>query len=72
LCVDGVAVLSWSLRVGDVSGEIATIEGLGSPEAMHAAQAAWSSIKFCQPSTQNSHRRRYGAAARQCKRPFRG
>jgi hypothetical protein len=39
-CVDGVAVLSWSPRVGDVSGEITTIEGLGSPEAMHAAQAA--------------------------------
>jgi isoquinoline 1-oxidoreductase subunit alpha len=39
--VDGVAVLSCSLRVGDVSGEVTTIEGLGSPEAMHAVQAAW-------------------------------
>jgi isoquinoline 1-oxidoreductase subunit alpha len=39
--VDGRAVRSCSLRVGDVSGEVTTIEGLGSPEAMHAVQAAW-------------------------------
>ena len=39
--VDGVAVRSCSLQAGDVSGEIITIEGLGSPEAMHAVQAAW-------------------------------
>jgi isoquinoline 1-oxidoreductase subunit alpha len=39
--VDGVAVRSCSLRVGDVSGEVTTVEGLGSPEAMHAVQAAW-------------------------------
>ena len=39
--VDGVAVRSCSLQAGDVSGEVTTIEGLGSPEAMHAVQAAW-------------------------------
>jgi isoquinoline 1-oxidoreductase subunit alpha len=39
--VDGVAVRSCSLRVGDVGGEITTIEGLGSPAAMHAVQVAW-------------------------------
>jgi isoquinoline 1-oxidoreductase alpha subunit len=39
--VDGVAVRSCSLQVGDVSGEITTIEGLGSPQTMHAVQAAW-------------------------------
>jgi isoquinoline 1-oxidoreductase subunit alpha len=40
--LNGVAVRSCSLRVGDVhDGEITTIEGLGSPEAMHAVQAAW-------------------------------
>src|SRR5262245_59758635 len=39
--VDGVAVRSCSLRVGDVGCEITTIEGLGSPAAMHAVQAAW-------------------------------
>ena len=39
--MDGVAVRSCSLQVGDVTGEITTIEGLGTPEAMHAVQAAW-------------------------------
>jgi isoquinoline 1-oxidoreductase alpha subunit len=39
--VAGVAVRSCSLRIGDLSGEVTTIEGLGSPEAMHAVQAAW-------------------------------
>ena len=39
--VDGQAVRSCTLAVGDVSGEITTIEGLGSPQAMHAVQSAW-------------------------------
>src|SRR5664279_6560789 len=39
--VDGQAVRSCTLPVGDVSGEITTIEGLGSPQAMHAVQSAW-------------------------------
>jgi isoquinoline 1-oxidoreductase alpha subunit len=39
--VRGVAVRSCALRVGDVDGDITTIEGLGLPEAMHAVQAAW-------------------------------
>jgi isoquinoline 1-oxidoreductase alpha subunit len=39
--VDGVAVRSCSLQVGDVTGEITTIEGLGSTGAMHPVQAAW-------------------------------
>jgi isoquinoline 1-oxidoreductase alpha subunit len=39
--VSGMAVRSCSLQVGDVRGDITTIEGLGSPEAMHAVQAAW-------------------------------
>lgn len=39
--VDSVAVRSCSLQVGDVTGDITTIEGLGSPEAMHEVQAAW-------------------------------
>jgi isoquinoline 1-oxidoreductase subunit alpha len=39
--VDDLAVRSCSLQAGDVSGEITTIEGLGSPEALHAVQAAW-------------------------------
>ena len=39
--VDGQAVRSCTLPVGDGSGEITTIEGLGSPQAMHAVQSAW-------------------------------
>jgi isoquinoline 1-oxidoreductase subunit alpha len=39
--VNGSAVRSCSLQIGDVRGEIITIEGLGSPEAMHVVQAAW-------------------------------
>jgi isoquinoline 1-oxidoreductase alpha subunit len=39
--VDGAAVRSCVLRVGDVTGQITTIEGLGTPDALHAVQAAW-------------------------------
>lgn len=39
--VDGMAVRSCQLAVGDVAGEITTIEGLGTPNALHAVQAAW-------------------------------
>ncbi len=39
--VDGVAVRSCQLSVGDVDGDITTIEGLGTPDALHAVQAAW-------------------------------
>lgn len=39
--VDGQPVRSCSLQVGDLTGEVTTIEGLGSPEAMHAVQEAW-------------------------------
>ncbi len=39
--VDGVAVRSCSLQVGDVEGKITTIEGLGTPQTLHAVQAAW-------------------------------
>lgn len=39
--VDGTAMRSCQLQVGDVEGEITTIEGLGTPDALHAVQAAW-------------------------------
>jgi len=39
--VGGAAVRSCSLQVGDVSGPVVTIEGLGRPEALHAVQKAW-------------------------------
>lgn len=39
--IDGVAARSCVLRAGDVSGEVTTIEGLGTPDALHAVQRAW-------------------------------
>lgn len=38
---DGIAVRSCSVPVGDVTGKITTIEGLGTPDEMHAVQQAW-------------------------------
>ncbi len=39
--VDGQAVRSCQVTLADVWGGVTTIEGLGTPEAMHAVQAAW-------------------------------
>jgi isoquinoline 1-oxidoreductase alpha subunit len=40
--VDGVAVRSCQTALGDVVGAaVTTIEGLGTPAALHAVQAAW-------------------------------
>ena len=39
--VDGAAVRSCVTPVGSVTGRVTTIEGLGTPEALHAVQAAW-------------------------------
>ncbi len=39
--VDGVPVRSCSLPVGDVTGEITTIEGLADGETLHVVQQAW-------------------------------
>ena len=39
--VDGLAVRSCQLRAADVNGNVTTIEGLGTPEALHVVQAAW-------------------------------
>ena len=52
--VDGAAVRSCALPVGDVDGEVTTIEGLGTPEALNAVQAAWvehqvAQCGYCQP-----------------------
>jgi len=52
--VSGVAVRSCLLQVGDVGGDVTTIEGLGSPQAMHEVQAAWvehqvAQCGYCQP-----------------------
>jgi len=40
--VDGQAVRSCSIRASQVTGrDVTTIEGLGTPDALHAVQAAW-------------------------------
>jgi isoquinoline 1-oxidoreductase subunit alpha len=39
--IDGEAVRSCQVALADVWGEITTIEGLGTPDALHAVQAAW-------------------------------
>lgn len=39
--IDGMAVRSCSVQVGEVEGDVTTIEGLGAPDSLHAVQAAW-------------------------------
>ncbi len=39
--IDGEAVRSCQVALADVWGDITTIEGLGTPDALHAVQAAW-------------------------------
>ena len=39
--IDGLAVRSCSVQVGEVLGDVTTIEGLGTPDSLHAVQAAW-------------------------------
>ena len=39
--IDGVAVRSCQTLAGDVWGPVSTIHGLGTPDALHAVQAAW-------------------------------
>ena len=46
--VDGMAVRSCQVRIGDLDGDVTTIEGLGTPEAMHAVQAAWAEQQVAQ------------------------
>lgn len=53
--IDGEAVRSCQVALADVWGEITTIEGLGTPEALHAIQAAWidhqvAQCGYCQSS----------------------
>lgn len=39
--IDGQAVRSCQVAVGDLWGPVTTIHGLGTPQALHAVQAAW-------------------------------
>lgn len=52
--VNGQPIRSCSFPVAAVSGEVTTIEGLGTPDAMHAVQEAWvehqvAQCGYCQP-----------------------
>lgn len=52
--INGQAVRSCSYPVSAVNGEVTTIEGLGSPQALHAVQQAWvenqvAQCGYCQP-----------------------
>ncbi|MCC5987764.1 MAG: (2Fe-2S)-binding protein [Pararhodobacter sp.] len=52
--IEGEAVRSCQLRLGDVWGAVTTIEGLGRPGALHALQDAWirhqvAQCGYCQP-----------------------
>ncbi len=46
--IDGEAVRSCQVAVGDVWGPVTTIEGLGTPDAPHAVQAAWIEAQVAQ------------------------
>ena len=39
--IDGEAVRSCQVPIGDLEGKVTTIEGLGTPTALHAVQVAW-------------------------------
>jgi len=39
--IDGEAVRSCQIALGDVWGDVTTIEGLGTPDALHIVQQAW-------------------------------
>ena len=46
--IDGQAVRSCQVAVGDVWGPVTTIEGLGTPDAPHPVQAAWIEAQVAQ------------------------
>jgi isoquinoline 1-oxidoreductase subunit alpha len=47
--VNGAAVRSCQTFIGDLEGaEVTTIEGLGTPKALHAVQAAWQRAQVAQ------------------------
>ena len=46
--IDGEAVRSCQVALADVWGEVTTIEGLGTPDAMSALQQAWADHQVAQ------------------------
>ncbi len=52
--IDGMAVRSCSMPIGQVAGDVTTIEALGTVDAKHAVQEAWiehqvAQCGYCQP-----------------------
>ncbi len=52
--LDGTATRSCAIRIADLRGKVTTIEGIGTPQAQHAVQAAWiehqvAQCGYCQP-----------------------
>ena len=39
--INGQAVRSCHVAIGDLAGDVTTIEGMGNPETLHAVQEAW-------------------------------
>lgn len=46
--VDGKAVRSCSAPCSSITGAVTTIEGLGTPESLHAVQQAWVELQVAQ------------------------
>jgi isoquinoline 1-oxidoreductase subunit alpha len=46
--INGTVVRSCSVPVGRVTGPVTTIEGLGTPAALHAVQQAWIELQVAQ------------------------
>lgn len=46
--VDGKPVRSCSASCGSITGTVTTIEGLGTPESLHAVQQAWVELQVAQ------------------------
>ena len=46
--VDGVPTRSCLVRAGQVRGEITTIEGVGTPDALHVVQQEWVRLQVAQ------------------------
>lgn len=52
--VDGAAVRSCTISVRDLDGAVTTVEGIGTPDSLHAVQEAWiehqvAQCGYCQP-----------------------
>ncbi len=41
ILVDGVALRSCTISVGDLAGEVTTIEGISTPDSLHVVQEEW-------------------------------